>query len=105
MLPPALGGLRVLRAAGPRPSCTREYGKDQVVMRSPARHCNYTKPRFIMASAGFLKFFASSDWFETIANGLHFHYGLTVCYHLLVVRNQQKSIAACLSYEHPIKWI
>ena len=25
------------RAAGPGPSCAREYGKDQVVMRSPAR--------------------------------------------------------------------
>ena len=42
MLPPALGGLRVLRAAGPGASCTREYGKDQVVMRSPARRLNYT---------------------------------------------------------------
>ena len=30
MLPPALGGLRVSRAAGPGPPCTREYGKDQL---------------------------------------------------------------------------
>ena len=44
------------RAAGPRPSSTREYGKDQVVMRSPARHENYTTPRFKMASAMFWKF-------------------------------------------------
>ena len=53
MLPPALGGLRVSRAAGPGPSCAREYGKDQIVMRFPARHENYTTPRFEMASAGF----------------------------------------------------
>ena len=30
MLPSALGGLRVLRAAGPGSTCTREYGKDQL---------------------------------------------------------------------------
>ena len=30
-----------LRAAGPGPSSAREYGKDQVAMRSPARHRNY----------------------------------------------------------------
>ena len=30
MLPPALGGLRVSRAADPRPSSTREYRKDQL---------------------------------------------------------------------------
>jgi hypothetical protein len=41
MLPPALGGLRVLRAAGPRPSCTRDYRKDQC-RAVPARRCNYT---------------------------------------------------------------
>ena len=29
MLPPALGGLRVMRTAGPGPLRTREYGKDQ----------------------------------------------------------------------------
>ena len=39
MLPPALGGLRVLRAAGPGPLRTREYVKDQstAVMLSQAR--------------------------------------------------------------------
>ena len=42
MLPPALGGLRVSRAAGPGPSSAREYGKDQGAMRSPAGHWNYT---------------------------------------------------------------
>ena len=42
MLPPALGGLRISHAAGPGPPCAREYGKDQVVMRSPAGHWNYT---------------------------------------------------------------
>ena len=41
MLPPALGGLRVLRAAGPRPSSAREYRKDQC-RAVPARRCNYT---------------------------------------------------------------
>ena len=46
MLPPALGGLRFRVPPAPGPSCTREYGKDQVVMRSPARHENYTTPRF-----------------------------------------------------------
>jgi len=35
MLPPALGGLRVLRAAGPEPSCSREYGKDQLPCGHP----------------------------------------------------------------------
>ena len=29
MLPPALGGLRVSRAAGPGSSSAREHGKDQ----------------------------------------------------------------------------
>ena len=41
MLPPALGGLRVLRAAGPGPSCARDYRKDQC-RAVPARRCNYT---------------------------------------------------------------
>ena len=35
MLPPALGGLRVLRAASPGLSCTREYGKDQLPCSHP----------------------------------------------------------------------
>ena len=41
MLPPALGGLRVLRAAVPGPSSAREHGKDQC-RAVPARRCNYT---------------------------------------------------------------
>ena len=40
MLPPALGGPRVLRAAVPGPSSAREYGKDQC-RAAPARRCNY----------------------------------------------------------------
>ena len=61
MLPPALGGLRVSRAAAPGPSCTREYGKDQVVMRSPARQEDYTTPRFQMASAAICDFLCKDN--------------------------------------------
>ena len=48
MLPPALGGLRVLRAAGPELPCTREYGKDQARYRGGSarpstEHVNYSK--------------------------------------------------------------
>ena len=53
MLPPALGGLRVSRAAGPGPLRAREYHKEQLAVRFPARQCYYTIPRFKMASAGF----------------------------------------------------
>ena len=56
MLPSALGGLKLSRAAGPGPSSAREYGKDQFVMQFPARHLNYTTPPLQMASAGFGNF-------------------------------------------------
>ncbi len=72
MSPPDLGGLRVSRAAGPGPSCAREYGKDQVVMQSPARHRNYTTPRFKMASMGFRGFRSQ------FANGARAGDGVTV---------------------------
>ena len=36
--------------------CAREYGKDQIVTRFPARQENYTTSRLQMASAGFWKF-------------------------------------------------
>ena len=42
-----------MRAGGPGPLRAREYEKDQVVTRSPARQCYYTILRFKMASAGF----------------------------------------------------
>ena len=38
------------RAAGPGPSSTREYHKEQLAVRFPARQCNYTILRFKMAS-------------------------------------------------------
>ena len=43
MLPPALGGLRVLRAADPRPSCTWEYVKDHAPQVFPLERRYYTK--------------------------------------------------------------
>ena len=48
MLPPALGGLRVLRAAGPGPSYAREYVKDHArhrggFARPSTEQVNYSK--------------------------------------------------------------
>ena len=37
---------------GPSGIGAGRYGKDQIVMQSPARHHNYTTPRLQMASAG-----------------------------------------------------
>ena len=58
MLPPALGGLRVLRAAGPGPSCAREYGKDHArhrgrCARPSTEQVNYSKMPLQIARVGF----------------------------------------------------
>ena len=49
--PPLAGSAFACRRS--RAVCAREYGKDQLVTRFPARQENYTTPRLQMASAGF----------------------------------------------------
>ena len=73
---PPLADFSVPRAAGPGPSCAREYGKDQYVMRSPARQENYNTPPLQMASAGFWKFSAPEDREEDYESRRTAIYGL-----------------------------
>ena len=62
MLPPALGGPRVLRAAVPGPSSAREYRKDQArhrgdFARPSTEHVNYSKKNLANRKGGVLKIY------------------------------------------------